>query len=247
MKLFSRKTMLKQNALKLTVITVVRNEEEHLEETIRSVIRIKTRNIRYIVVDGGSTDNTVALIKKFENHIDYWVSEKDNGLYDAMNKGWCLSDDSTGILFLGAGDRIISLPENRPSSDQSTIIFGRVFLGNKKLFRSHVDIQLRFANTLHHQCLIIPKRLHIAPPFNTAYRIYADFDFNQRLLKQGALFKYDENFLSYALPGGSSANYSAESYKISFRNFGVIWGMMAYFFYRYNGIRAKLISARDNG
>jgi glycosyltransferase involved in cell wall biosynthesis len=232
--------MLKQNALKLTVITVVLNGEEHLEETIRSVIRIKTHNIRYIVVDGGSTDNTIELIKKYENHIDYWISEKDDGLYDAMNKGWRLADDSTGILFLGAGDRIICLPENMPSPDQSTIVFGRVFLGKKKLFRSRVNMQLRFANTLHHQCLIIPKRLHTPPPFNIAYRIYSDFDFNQRLLKQGALFKYDEHFLSYALPGGASAKYSAESYKISFRNFGMLWGMMAYLFYRYNGIKDEI-------
>lgn len=69
-----------------SIITVVLNGEKYLEKTIKSVISQK-ENFQYIVIDGGSTDNSVKIIKKYSKYIDYWISEKDNGLYDAFNKG----------------------------------------------------------------------------------------------------------------------------------------------------------------
>ena len=69
-----------------SIITVVLNGEKHLEKTIKSVVYQK-ENFQYIVIDGGSTDNSLKIIKKYSKYIDYWISEKDNGLYDAFNKG----------------------------------------------------------------------------------------------------------------------------------------------------------------
>ena len=69
-----------------SIITVVLNGEKHLEKTIKSVVSQK-ENFQYIVIDGGSPDNSVKIIKKYSKYIDYWISEKDNGLYDAFNKG----------------------------------------------------------------------------------------------------------------------------------------------------------------
>jgi len=69
-----------------SIITVVLNGEKYLEKTIKSVVSQK-ENFQYIVIDGGSTDNSVKIIKKYSKYIDYWISEKDNGLYDAFNKG----------------------------------------------------------------------------------------------------------------------------------------------------------------
>ena len=71
----------------VTLITVTFNSEKYLEETIQSVIDQSYNNIEYIIIDGGSTDNTVEIIKKYRDEIDYWVSEKDRGIYHAMNKG----------------------------------------------------------------------------------------------------------------------------------------------------------------
>ena len=71
----------------ITVVTVVFNDVQHIEETILSVVNQTYPNIEYIIIDGGSTDGTVDIIKKYEERIAYWVSEPDQGIYDAMNKG----------------------------------------------------------------------------------------------------------------------------------------------------------------
>src|SRR5574342_808175 len=71
----------------VSVITVVYNGARHLEQTLLSVINQGYGNIEYIVVDGGSVDGTLDIIGKYEDRIDYWVSEPDDGTYDAMNKG----------------------------------------------------------------------------------------------------------------------------------------------------------------
>ena len=71
----------------ITIITVVYNDIKHIEETIKSVINQTYKNIEYIIIDGGSTDGTLGIIKKYEKYINYWVSESDKGIYNAMNKG----------------------------------------------------------------------------------------------------------------------------------------------------------------
>lgn len=87
----------------ISVITVVFNGVEFLEQTINSVIEQSYDNLEYIIIDGGSSDGTLDIIKKYEEKIDYWVSEKDNGIYDAMNKGIKLATGKW-LNFMNAGD-----------------------------------------------------------------------------------------------------------------------------------------------
>ncbi len=83
----------------ISIVTVVYNGKAHLEETILSVMEQDYDNVEYIVIDGGSTDGTIEIINKYEEYIDYWVSEKDNGIYDAMNKGIKLAlGDLVGLI-----------------------------------------------------------------------------------------------------------------------------------------------------
>ena len=81
------KKEIKKNKPLISIITVTYNGEKHIEETFRSVFDQTYDNYEYIVIDGGSSDQTLKIIRKYEDKIDYWVSEKDLGIYDAFNKG----------------------------------------------------------------------------------------------------------------------------------------------------------------
>lgn len=85
--------------MKVSLITVTYNSATYLQDCIESVVGQQYHNLEHIIIDGGSTDGTVDIIKKYNDHITRWVSEKDNGMYDAINKGIALATgDIVGIL-----------------------------------------------------------------------------------------------------------------------------------------------------
>lgn len=91
------------NNPKISIVTVCYNSVDSLEMTLLSVIKQDYDNVEYIIIDGGSTDGSVDIIKKYSDKISYWVSEKDGGIYDAMNKGITVATGKY-INFLNAGD-----------------------------------------------------------------------------------------------------------------------------------------------
>ena len=209
------------------IITVTFNGARYLEETIKSVLGLAYQNIEYIVIDGGSKDGTLDLLRKYEDRIDYWVSEPDEGIYDAMNKGWSLANDEAFILFLGSGDTIISLPDNMAQYKNTDIIYGRVLTGEGIVFVSQVNFKLRLSNTLHHQALLIKKSIHPQPPFDKRFKTFADFDFNQRLYKKGYKFVKSENFLASSAPVGASGRHNlSEVTALIRKNFGLFWACL---------------------
>lgn len=230
--------------MKITVITVVFNAVNLIEKTILSILEQNNKNIQFIIIDGGSTDGTVDIIRKYEYLINYWVSEPDQGLYDAMNKGWEMSSNDSSILFLGAGDRLLSLPQH---IDNDKIVYGNVRIGQANQYypTSH-GCRLKLGNTLHHQALLIPKKFHLLPPFNLKYKIYADFDFNQRLYKLGHQFVFEPNFISYAEPDGVSAKLNiVEIGTIAFKNFGFFYGILSFSYGVYQVCKIKLKKIRN--
>ncbi len=90
----------------ITIVTATYNAESVLENLINSIISQKTDEIEFIIIDGGSTDGTIDIIKKYENNIDYWISEPDKGIYDAWNKGVNVANGEW-IMFLGADDELL--------------------------------------------------------------------------------------------------------------------------------------------
>lgn len=88
---------------KVSVVTVVYNSEQYIERTIKSVVSQTYSNIEYIVIDGGSSDSTIDIVNKYIDRIQFFISEKDNGIYDAMNKGIKLSNGEW-LIFMNSGD-----------------------------------------------------------------------------------------------------------------------------------------------
>ena len=115
-----------------SIITVVYNNEKYLEETIKSVVNQKFRNFEYIIIDGGSSDKTLDIIKTYDSQIDYWISEKDKGIYDAFNKGMSLAKgDFIGIVnsddtYLDNALEIIAKYINELTNKEIDFIFGSV-------------------------------------------------------------------------------------------------------------------------
>lgn len=117
-------TMKSQHNLKFSIITPSYNQGDFLEKTILSVINQECYNLEYIIIDGGSTDNSVKIIKKYEKDISYWVSENDKGQSDAVNKGlkkatgdiigWINSDD---IYYTGALESVAKIFLSDPEID----------------------------------------------------------------------------------------------------------------------------------
>lgn len=171
----------------VTVITSVFNGINYIEQTIQSVINQSYPNVEYIIIDGGSTDGTLDIIRKYENYIDYWISEKDEGIYDAWNKGVIVSLGDW-ISFLGAGDiyikdalidyckvsiksvniDYISSKVELISGKKSIRIFGSVWRWNKLR---------RFMNIAHIGSFHSRKLFILNGLFNSKLKIAGDYEF----------------------------------------------------------------------
>lgn len=225
---------------KITVATVCYNADKHIEDTILSILDFSSYIGEFVIVDGCSRDLTVSIIKKYLPTLKNasievkFLSEIDNGIYDAMNKAWNMTSLKNHILFLGAGDRIQSLPSELVVD---TIYFGIVYKGDEE-FSPTLRLGLRLGNSLHHQALLIPRN-GITSPFSLEYPTYADYDFNLRLIKSGKYnFIYSKDFIGYALPGGISEKLQLnEMVKICFRNYGYLSALMCYLYCAYQKVR----------
>lgn len=226
--------------IRITAIIAVYNGDTHIEDTIKSVLDQQVP-MDLIIIDGESTDKTLEIIHRYESRLYNFVSEPDKGIYDAFNKGWNMAHPDSFILYLGVGDKLITLPA-MDSLKKADIVYGNVILNETGLFRSKTGFGLKLGNTLHHQALLVRKALHPISPFDTQYRLYADFDFNQRLYKREVRILADDRFLSYALPGGVTAHFDRqESLKIIRKNFGRLYFFLAGIYYRIQGLKGFLL------
>lgn len=207
----------------ITVITVVYNGAKYLEETIQSVINQTYPNVEYIIIDGGSTDGTLDIIKKYEDYIDYWVSERDKGIYDAMNKGVMLTGgDLIGIL--GAGDKysfdaileIVKCFNQNPNiggvygnslvySDKGKLLYKRI--------AKEMDKIIKGMPVFHPEVFITRNVYKKLGFYDSRYKIAADYDFLLKaFINRFNFIKTDVIILYYRL-GGVSSTQSIKSKK----------------------------------
>lgn len=165
--------------MKVSIITVVRNAEDTIEKTILSVINQNFDDYEYIIIDGLSTDSTNNIITRYKKHISKYISEKDNGIYDAMNKAILLSEGEW-IYFLGADDTLYSNHTfSELFADVNTnidVFYGDVIFKNSgKIFDGEFDYNKMCISCPCHQAVFYKKELfNKFGLFNLKYKINAD-------------------------------------------------------------------------
>ncbi len=181
----------------VSVVTVVYNGEQHLEETILSVVNQTYDNIEYIIIDGGSTDGTLDIIRRYEGRIDYWMSEKDGGIYDAMNKG---VEVATGdwVICMNSGDAfynntVLQSVMHR-ISDADDVVYGQyvVNYGNDATRKARPrKIEDLWKGCLtSHQAVFIRTCLMKQHRFDCDFRLAADHEMIAKLFHYGCHLHY---------------------------------------------------------
>ncbi|WP_041951881.1 glycosyltransferase family 2 protein [Spirosoma spitsbergense] len=194
----------------VSIITVVFNAATTLERTIQSVLNQDRELTEYWIIDGGSTDGSIELIKKYENQLAGWCSEPDKGIYDAMNKG---IDRANGkwIYFLGGDDTLkpdIVKKIQKNLNNKFDIVFGKVMFDNGHEMRSFLGPRTILQNTIHHQSAFYNTSLFINFRYNTTLKIVSEYDLHLRLYMQKAATLYVPITIAYCATGGASSNLS---------------------------------------
>jgi glycosyltransferase involved in cell wall biosynthesis len=193
----------------ISIITIVFNGEKHLEQTIRSVLDQTYRHIQYIIIDGGSTDQSVNIIKKYEKDIYYWISEKDKGISDAFNKGIArATGDVIGII--NADDWFEPDAFERVAAQiaDADICYGDIQLwkNEKRELIQKGNLQLLSREmTIHHATVFVKREIYESyGGFDLQYRCAMDYDLLLRFKVKNCRFAYIPHILSNMRWGGFS-------------------------------------------
>ncbi|MCE9681656.1 glycosyltransferase family 2 protein [Halomonas alkalisoli] len=224
----------------VTVVTVCYNSEETIGRTFESLLNQTYKNFEYIVIDGGSTDRTLDIIKEFEGKFEgcfKYVSEKDGGIYDAMNKGILLSSGSY-IGLLNSDDwyenntveEVVRNIKNNPEVD---IFYGfiRVIKKGREYMvrRNNYDFIAEGSGLIQHPtCFIKRKAYEDVGLYDTKYRVCADQDLILRMVLSGKKYLGINSVLTNFSQGGITDNFDATYEVLKFKYNNKIISRSAY-------------------
>lgn len=217
----------------VSIVTPVFNNSQSLEECILSVKNQNYTNLEHIIIDGGSTDGTIDIIKKYSNtYAMRWISEKDSGMYDALNKGFRLAKgeifawlDSDNYYALDIVEKVISVMRNQDTVD---VVYGNVVI-LKDSVKTKMYIPrnpITFKGALIHSTGGIPvqpgvffkrKVFEKALGFNTAYRIAGDYDLWLKILKNNTHIHYLNEVFGFYRVGNDALSQSLKGIKKGFK------------------------------
>lgn len=219
---------------KISIIIVTLNADAYLQNCLDSIRMQKYPNIEVVIADGKSTDKTVEIIKKNEDIISYWVSEKDKGIYDAMNKAITLATGKW-IYFLGADDILLSDFSSMANElkQENEIYYGSVLRKDEKYYG--FATAYRFAkHAICHQAIIYPAKVFREYKFDTRYKISADYVLNMQTWKD---INFNWKFKDYIIANFNHTGVSSHKdllleknmLSLVFDNFGfLIWLRFAF-------------------
>ena len=209
--------------MKISIVTVNLNNASGLKATLESVAMQTCREFEHIVIDGGSNDGSVEIIREYESIISNrksiilkWVSEPDKGIYDGMNKGVSKASGEY-VYFLNSGDSLASedtLHEMLDAINGSDFVIGRVnktyqgrIVGQTDML-SEEDMSLyqMFLHGINHQAALIKRPMLVTTPYDVNVRLSADWKFFvQKIVLESASVKFvDKTFANYDMTGVSS-------------------------------------------
>lgn len=207
--------------LLISIITVCYNSISTIEKTILSVINQSYQNIEYIVIDGGSTDGTVDIIKKYEKYITYWVSESDKGIYDAINKGILIAKGDV-IGLINADDWYESDAISKCmvfyKEQDIDVLYGNMrfirFNGRKDIIIPSTNLKkLKSEMIICHPASFITKNAYNKwGLYNDTYKIAGDYELIVRMYLKGAKFKKINVLISNFTEGGISSNFTLKNF-----------------------------------
>ena len=219
---------------KISIITIVYNNVRDIEHTILSVINQTYQNIEYIIVDGASTDGTLDIINTYRGSIDILISEKDNGIYDAMNKGLKKASGEY-VLFLNSGDELYdnhTIQTIVEKGNNADIIYGetklvdedRKIVGDRRhKTPAEFDWQsFKYGMNICHQAIYVKRT--IAEPYDLEYQLSADIDWVIRSAKKAKTTKNVNTYVARYLVGGMSQKRHRQSLKERFNIFKKHYG-----------------------
>jgi len=221
-----------------SIITVSRNADKALKQTILSVISQTYTHIEYIIIDGASTDGTINTILHYKSSLSYWISEHDDGLYDAMNKGLRAATGDY-VWFLNAGDVlkhheiVAELSEIAMCNELPDILYGETDLMD---WKGHVFAKrrlktpqiltwknFRMGMLVCHQAFIVKRSR--APKYDLRYRFSADFDWCIRCLKESKTVVHTQlrlvNYLSEGITTANRIKSLKERFMIMCKYYGI--------------------------
>lgn len=202
---------------KLSIITINLNNLLGLKKTMESVFAQTFTDYEYIIIDGGSTDGSNEYIEQHQDKLIYWVSERDNGGYQAMNKG-IVKAKGDYLMFLNSGDYLFKNDTlftafKSMQGNDADVYFGNIIIEvekGKPVSRRYKEITLNFwrNETINHQASFIRASLFMDfGLYNLNYSIAADYAFFLKVFINGRQFKYiNEDLVYYCLEGNSSQN-----------------------------------------
>lgn len=207
------------NNVKISIITITFNSEKTLERTIESVLNQNYDNLEYIIVDGGSKDETINIIKKYSDYISQWISEPDSGISNAFNKGISMATgDIIGIINSDDGLMPGALKTINMEYDDTVDVYrGKTLLWKEDTDTKVVEIpsihfKFNSMNKIGHQSTFITKTTYKKfGGYDEDCKYVMDYDILLRLERGGAKFKYINIILAfYSLGGITFSKYTKE-------------------------------------
>lgn len=205
---------MKQPESLVSIVTIVFNGEMHIEQTINSVLAQKYAPIEYIVIDGSSTDGTLQKIEKYKNRIDHFISEPDDGIYHAINKGISLArGDLIGLIHCGDyyEPNAVSDAVDSFLNTGADIIYGDLKIieeaGEESIIRfvqgDHNNLKKRMS--ILHPATFVSRKCYLQHGlYDTKYRSAADYDFFLKLFLLNIGFHHVDKVLASFRTGGTS-------------------------------------------